>query len=71
MTRDIQHGRRGWGVQGIDIVSMASPITKHAITISRSKDVPMYLGFARDEMLQGRKGPVWLDIPLDVQAGEC
>ncbi|MEB3330652.1 MAG: thiamine pyrophosphate-binding protein [Candidatus Sericytochromatia bacterium] len=56
------------GVQGVDIVSMAKPITKHAVTILAPEDVADELERALALMRSGRPGPVWLDLPLDVQA---
>lgn len=71
MTRDINHGQRQWGVQGCDIVSMVSGITKYAVTVTRAEEIPGQLTHAVAQMKRDRPGPVWLDIPLDVQASQC
>lgn len=62
------HEFRQSGVQGVDIVSMVRPVTKYATTIMAVEDVDDTLERALTAMKDGRPGPVWLDIPLDVQA---
>lgn len=59
---------RQLGVQECDIISMVSPITKYAIQITDPKDIRYHLEKAYHESINGRQGPVWLDIPLDVQS---
>lgn len=56
------------GVQEVDIVSMVKPVTKYAVTIQNPEDIRRCLEEAIWHMRSGRAGPVWLDIPLDVQA---
>ena len=56
------------GVQEVDIVSMVKPVTKYAVTIQNPEDIRRCLEEAIWHMRTGRAGPVWLDIPLDVQA---
>ena len=58
---------RQLGDQEADIVSMVTPITKYAKTIYNPLDVKYELDKAIAIALDGRPGPVWLDIPLDVQ----
>lgn len=67
---DALNGRpiRQGGVQEVDIVSLVKPITKYAVTIDRPENVRRCLEEALWTMKNGRKGPVWLDVPLDVQA---
>ena len=59
---------RQLGDQEADIVSIVKPITKYAKTIVEPNDILYELDKAMDIALSGRPGPVWLDIPLDVQA---
>lgn len=59
---------RQGGVQEVDIVPMVKSITKYAVTIDDPRDIRFHWEKALHEMLSGRPGPVWLDIPLDVQA---
>lgn len=61
-------GVRQLGVQEIDIVSLIRPITKYAVTIIDSASVRYHLEKALYLAKTGRPGPVWIDIPLDVQA---
>lgn len=58
---------RQLGDQEADIVSMVIPITKYAKTIYNPLDVKYELDKAIAIALDGRPGPVWLDVPLDVQ----
>lgn len=58
---------RQLGDQEADIVSVVSPITKYAKTVYNPLDIKYELDKAIAIALDGRPGPVWLDIPLDVQ----
>lgn len=55
------------GVQEVDIVSMVKPITKYAVTIREPGHIRRELEKAVNLACSGRKGPVWIDVPLDVQ----
>ncbi|GLI53092.1 thiamine pyrophosphate-binding protein [Thermodesulfovibrio yellowstonii] len=61
-------GVRQMGVQEVDIVSLVKPITKYAVTITEPETVRYHLEKAVYMAKSGRPGPVWIDIPLDVQA---
>jgi len=61
-------GVRQMGVQEVDIVSIVKPITKYAVTVRDPLDILFELEKAVFLATSGRKGPVWIDIPLDVQA---
>ena len=61
-------GVRQVGLQEVDIVSIVSPITKYAVTVMDPENIRMILEKAVFQALHGRPGPVWVDIPLDVQA---
>ena len=56
------------GSQEVDIVSMVSCITKYAVTVLEPNEIRYHLEKAWHDATSGRMGPVWLDIPLDVQA---
>ena len=60
-------GVRQMGPQEVDIVSMARPVTKYAVTVMDPADIRFHLEKAVHLATTGRRGPVWLDIPLDVQ----
>jgi len=55
------------GVQEFDIVPTVKGMTKYAVTVTNPLEVIYELQKAIDIALQGRRGPVWLSIPLDVQ----
>jgi acetolactate synthase-1/2/3 large subunit len=59
---------RQLGDQEADIVAMVTPITKYAKTVTEPAEILYELDKAMYLALNGRPGPVWLDIPLDVQA---
>lgn len=59
---------RQGGVQEVDIVPMVKSITKYAVTVNDPQQIRYHFERAVHEMKSGRNGPVWLDIPLDVQA---
>jgi acetolactate synthase I/II/III large subunit len=61
-------GMRQLGVQEVDIVSIVKPITKYAVTILDPQEIRYHLEKAVYLAVNGRPGPVWIDIPLDVQA---
>lgn len=61
-------GVRQLGSQEINIVDMVKPITKHAVTIMDPNDIRYHLEKAIYLAKNGKQGPVWIDIPLDVQA---
>lgn len=63
-------GVRQMGPQEVDIISMVSSITKFAKTVMDPADIKHDLKRAIHEATTGRRGPVWLDIPLDVQAAD-
>jgi acetolactate synthase-1/2/3 large subunit len=60
-------GVRQMGVQEVDIVSMVAQTTKYAVTVMEPSDIRYHLEKAVHLALTGRPGPVWLDLPLDVQ----
>jgi acetolactate synthase-1/2/3 large subunit len=63
-------GLRQLGSQEVDIVSIVQTITKYAVTIVEPERIRFHLEKAVFLARSGRPGPVWLDIPLDVQAVE-
>jgi acetolactate synthase-1/2/3 large subunit len=56
------------GVQEVDIVSLVKGITKFAITVENPEDISIIMEQAYYLAREGRAGPVWIDVPLDVQA---
>lgn len=58
---------RSLGDQEYDIVPVAAHMSKYAVTITDPYKIKWHLDKAFFEMMSGRPGPVWLDIPQDVQ----
>ena len=61
-------GIRQQGMQELDIISVVKPITKYAALVDDPQMIRYHIERSLYEACHGRKGPVWLDIPLDVQA---
>jgi acetolactate synthase I/II/III large subunit len=61
-------GVRQVGVQEVDIISIVRPLTKYAVTVNEPQSIRYHLEKALYLAQSGRPGPVWIDIPLDVQA---
>jgi acetolactate synthase I/II/III large subunit len=61
---------RTFGTAGVDIISVVKPITKYAATVFDPTRVRAELERAVFEATTGRPGPVWLDVPMDVQSAE-
>jgi len=59
---------RQFGVQEADIIRIVEPITKYSVMVNDPKEILYHLEKAVYFAKSGRPGPVWLDIPLDVQA---
>jgi acetolactate synthase I/II/III large subunit len=59
---------RQLGDQEIDIISMVKGITKYAVTVTDPEEIRYHLEKAWHLARSGRPGPVWLDIPIDVQS---
>lgn len=58
---------RQLGDQEVNIVEIVKPITKYSVTITDPLDIKFLLDKCVHTALSGRSGPVWLDIPLDIQ----
>ena len=58
---------RQLGFQETDIISMAKPITKACFHVNDPNDIPSIFEDAFRIALEGRPGPVLIDIPMDVQ----
>ncbi len=61
-------GLRQFGDQEFNIVDTVKTITKYAVMITQANKIKYHLEKALFLTLNGRPGPVWLDIPLDIQA---
>lgn len=59
---------RQLGDQEVDIISVVKPLTKYAVMVTNPSEIKYHLDKAIYEAKHGRFGPVWLDIPMDVQS---
>lgn len=64
------HGLRQLGDQEINIVDIVKPVTKYAAMVIDPKTIRRELEKAIHLATSGRPGPVWLDIPLNVQGAQ-
>jgi len=69
-SKDVRGQRkvRQIGFQEIDIPSIVRPITKYAKTIMKPEEIREAMEKAWHLATSGRQGPVWIEIPLDVQS---
>jgi len=58
---------RQLGDQEYDIVRSAAPMTKYSVMVTEPAEIRYHLERALHLALSGRPGPVWIDIPLNVQ----
>lgn len=63
-------GLRQLGDQEFDIIHSVSNMTKYAVMLTNPDETAYHLEKALYLALHGRGGPVWLDIPLDVQSAQ-
>lgn len=61
-------GLRQLGDQEVDIISIVKPITKYAYSIQNPEEVRHVIEQAIFEATSGRPGPVWVDVPMNIQA---
>ena len=59
---------RQLGDQEVDIVSMSRPVVKYAVTVTDPKQIREIMDKAIFLATYGRPGPVWVDIPVDIQS---
>ena len=63
-------GLRQVGVQEFDIVNMIKSSTKYAVTIKNPNEIKYHLEKAYHICTEGRPGPVWINIPANIQNAE-
>ena len=61
---------RAMGFQELNVIDLVRPITKYAVTVEKKEDIKYYLEKAIHSAKTGRPGPVWVEIPLDIQEAE-
>lgn len=63
-------GLRQFGAQEITIIPIVTPITKYAAIVMQADEIKYHLEKALYLATHGRRGPVWIDIPLDIQGSQ-
>ena len=58
------------GVQEFNIVSMVKSCTKYSVIIKKPEEIKYHLEKAYYISIKGRPGPVWIDIPANIQNAE-
>jgi len=61
---------RSFGVQELDIIPVVSSLTKKAVCLASKQEYFSCLDKVPEWLFGGRPGPVWIDIPMDVQSQE-
>ncbi len=70
LVKNINNDLRQFGDQEARITDMVKFITKDAILIESKKDLVNKINKSIELAISGRKGPVWIDVPLDIQASD-
>lgn len=68
LVRSYQIPWRQLGDQEVDIVKMTEGITKYSICVTEPSSIRYHLEKAIYLATSGRSGPVWIDVPIDIQA---
>jgi acetolactate synthase-1/2/3 large subunit len=63
-------GKRQVGIQEADIISMVRSVTKNCITLNDNKEIEGTLNELYHLSMKPRKGPVWIEVPVNVQRME-
>ena len=63
-------GIRQFGIQETDILSIVRSVTKYAVQIQEPEEIRYEMEKAAYLAKEGKPGPVWIDIPLDIQASQ-
>lgn len=65
-----EHPIRQFGIQGINIKPLVEKATKYFVTVDDPSKILYYMSKAYYLAMNGRPGPVWIDVPLDIQKME-
>lgn len=63
-------GVRVFGPQEVNITGIVKDVTKYAVTVKKVEEIKYHLEKAIYLATNGRRGPVWVDVPLDIQAAD-
>lgn len=64
---EMDTGIRQHGTQSLNLEPIVSPIVKYFACVLEPGDIRRVMERAWRECIEGRKGPVWIDVPVDVQ----
>lgn len=64
---EIRTGIRQHGTQSLNLEPLVSSITKYFAAVMKPEDIRMHMEKAYYYAMHGRKGPVWIDVPVDIQ----
>lgn len=60
--------QRQSGVQEVDAFALVNSIVKYFTTVTKAEDISEVMNTAWSKATTGRPGPVWIEIPLDIQS---
>lgn len=67
---EMDTGIRQHGTQSLNLEPIVSSITKYFAAVMKPEDIRYHMEKAYDCAMTGRKGPVWIDVPVDIQNKE-
>jgi acetolactate synthase-1/2/3 large subunit len=68
LVKNMDPSLRQFGDQEVDIINTVQAITKSSIQLQKTSNLVKKINQVILESMRGRKGPVWIDVPLDIQA---
>jgi acetolactate synthase I/II/III large subunit len=69
-VNDFEKDLRTFGIAGIPVIDYVKPFTKFATSLMNVNELEDILEKILISFRSGRPGPVWLDVPLDIQSSE-
>lgn len=64
---EVKTGIRQHGTQSLNLEPIVSSITKYFAAVMKPEDIRMHMEKAYHLVMNGRRGPVWIDVPVDIQ----
>ncbi len=64
---EISTGIRQHGTQSLNLEPMVSSITKYFAAVMKPETIRFHMEKAYHAAMEGRRGPVWIDVPVDIQ----
>jgi acetolactate synthase-1/2/3 large subunit len=64
---EVKTGIRQHGTQSLNLEPIVSSITKYFAAVMHPEDIRMHMEKAYYKAMDGRRGPVWIDVPVDIQ----